>query len=216
MGGKLKEIKKKNAFRKSIIIAASVLIIAIAAYFLFSKYSKKESSAVEKSIAVLPFKNLSADASQEYFSEGMMDEILNHLYKIGGLIVISRTSSMTYKDSKKTSKEIAEELGVGNLLEGSVQKDGDHIRIIIQLINGKDDHLWAETYVREFKDVFAVQSDIAKQVAAALKIKIDPGTKSRIEYIPTTNASAYNLYLRSKDPALNYDSLKILLEKLYS
>lgn len=217
MSGKLKEIKKKNSIRRNIIIAASVLIIAIAAYFLYSKYSKRESNKVEKSIAVLPFKNLSADSSQEYFSEGMMDEILNHLYKIGGLNVISKTSSMTYKDSKKTINEIAEELGVGNLLEGSVQKDGNHIRIIVQLINAKtDDHLWAETYVREFKDVFAVQSDIAQQVASALKVKIDAGTKSRIEYIPTTNTSAYNLYLQSKETfsRINDEDWKELLEKV--
>lgn len=102
------------------------------------------------------------------------------------------------------------------MLEGSVQKDGDHIRIIVQLINGKtDDHLWAETYVREFKDVFSVQSEIAQKIAAALKVKIDPATKSRIDYIPTENTSAYNLYLQSKDKFPN-DGIgwKGLLEKV--
>ena len=105
------------------------------------------------------------------------------------------------KTAKKTSKEIANELGVGNLLEGSVQKEGDHIRIIVQLINGKtDQHLWAETYDREFKDVFAIQSDIAQQIAAALKVKIDPDVKERIEKKPTENTEAYNLYLQAMDP----------------
>jgi adenylate cyclase len=206
MSGKLKEVRKKNSVRRNTIIAVSILMIAIAAYFLFSKYFTRPNKDIEKSIAVIPFIIISADPQQEYFAVGMMDEILNHLYKIGGLNVISRTSSMAYKDSKKTSKEIANELGVGNLLEGSVQKDGDHIRIIVQLINGKtDDHLWAETYVREFKDVFAIQSEIAQKVASALKIKIDPETKSRIEYIPTENTSAYNLYLVSKEKFSNND-----------
>ena len=209
-----KPIKKKTIY----VTAFGILIGLIAAYFLFFNKQTNQTdfkkANVEKSIVVLPFRNISNDPQQEYFAEGMMDEVLNHLYKIGGLIVISRTSSMTYKDSKKTSKEIAEELGVGNLLEGSVQKDGDHIRIIVQLINGKtDDHLWAETYVREFKDVFAIQSDIAKQVASALKVKIDAGTKSRIEYIPTTNTSAYNLYLLARKKELQ-DGWKELLEKV--
>ncbi len=146
----------------------------------------------------MPFANISNDINQQYFADGMMDEILNHLYKIGGINVISRTSSMAYKDSKKTAKEIANELGVGNLLEGSVSKDGDSIRIIVQLINGKtDEHLWAETYIRKIKDVFAIQSDIAQQIAAALKVNIDAGTKDRIEYIPTQNTSAYTTYLKS-------------------
>jgi TolB-like protein len=171
---------------------------------------------IEKSIAIVPFRNMSNDPQQEYFVEGMMDEILNHLYKIGGLNVISRTSSMAYKDSKKTSKQIASELGVANLLEGSIQKDGDHIRIIVQLINGEtDQHLWAETYDREFKEVFRTQSEIAQNIAAALKLKIDPATKSRIEYIPTENTSAYNLYLQSKEKALKDNkSWKELLEKV--
>jgi adenylate cyclase len=211
---KLDPSGKKKTIRENFTIAASVLILLLGAIFLYIKYFSKKNSPVEKSIAVLPFINMSNDAQQEYFAQGMMDEILNHLYKIGGLNVISRTSSMAYKDSKKTSKEIANELGVGNLLEGSVQKDGDHIRIIVQLISGKtDDHLWAETYVREFKDVFAVQSDIAQQVASALKVKIDPGTKSRIEYIPTTNTSSYNLYLLARKKELQ-DEWKELLEKV--
>jgi TolB-like protein len=206
MEGKLKEKKKKNSAVRNLVIAAAVLIVALGSYFLYSKYLKKEGNAVEKSIAVLPFKNLSGDTSQEYFSEGMMDEILNHLYKMGGLNVISKTSSMAYRGSKKTSKQIAEELGVASLLEGSVQKNGDHIRIIVQLINGKtDEHVWAETYDREFKDVFAVQSDIAQQVAASLKVKINPGVKQRIEKRPTENTEAYNLYLQAIDLNLPFD-----------
>jgi adenylate cyclase len=198
MAGKLKKdiSKRKNTFRKYVIVGASVFILLIAGILLYLKYFNHQNYAIEKSIAVLPFVNMSTDPQQDYFADGMMDEILNHLYKMGGLKVTSRTSSLTYKGSKKTSTEIANELGVANLLEGSVQKDGDHIRIIAQLINGKtDDHLWAETYVRDFKDVFSIQSDIAQQIASALKIKIDPSVKERIESKPTENTEAYRLYL---------------------
>jgi len=214
MEGKLKEIKKKNTYRTSIIIAASVLIIAIAAYFLYTKYVAQQNNEIEKSIAILPFRNMSND-SLNYFADGMMDEILNNLYKIGGLNVISQSSSIAYKDSKKSYKEIADELGVGNLLYCSVQKDRDTIRIIGRLINAKTgQQLWSDNYKREFKDVFFLQSDIAQKIAAALKVKIDPETKSRIEYIPTTNTSAYNLYLLSKKKFHDRESWKALLEKV--
>ena len=219
-----KQIRTGKPIRKkTIYVAAFIILIGlIAAYFLFFNKQKNQTAVknanAEKSIAVLPFRNISSDPQQEYFAEGMMDEVLNHLYKIGGLIVISRTSSMVYKDSKKTSKEIANELGVRNLLEVSVQKDGDRIRIIVQLINGQTaQHVWAETYDREFKDVFTIQSDIAQQIAAALKVKIDAATKSKIEYVPTENTSAYNLYLQSKEKPSGGDygkSWKELLEKV--
>lgn len=213
----------KPVKKKTIYVAAFVILIGlIAAYFFFFNKQTNQTAVnkanAEKSIAVLPFRNISNDPQQEYFAEGMMDEVMNHLYKIGGLVVISGTSSMVYKDSKKTSKEIANELGVGNLLEGSVQKDGDRIRIIVQLINGQTaQHVWVETYDREFKDVFSIQSDIAQQIAAALKVKIDAATKSRIEYAPTENTSAYNLYLQSKTKPSSGDygkSWKELLEKV--
>ena len=217
MSGKLKHDQKtrKTRLRKKLAWVFLILILVIAGIFFISKYRNGQRSVVDNSIAVIPFLNMGNDIKQEYFAQGMMDEILNHLYKIGGLNVISRTSSMAYKDSKKTTREIAAELGVGNLLEGSVQKDGDRVRIIIQLINGKtDEHLWAETYDREFKDIFAIESDIAQQVAAALKIKIDAGTKSRIEYVPTENASAYNIYLQAKEKfSTDYEAWKKLLEE---
>ena len=208
MSGKLKDdrSKKKKALGRNFAIAASLLIILTVIILLSTKYFTKEKSVAEKSIAIIPFRNMSNDPQQEYFAEGMMDEILNHLYKIGGLNVKSKTSSMAYKDSKKTSKEIANELGVENLLEGSVQIEGDQIRIIVRLINGKNDqHLWDETYDREFKDVFYIQSDIAQQIAAALKVKIDPDVKERIENKPTNNTEAYNLYLQSLNPNIDFD-----------
>ncbi len=128
---------------------------------------------VEKSIAVLPFLNLSNDPEQEYFSDGMVDEILDRLFKVGELKVISRTSSMRYKNTKLTLKEIAHELDVSAILEGSVQKIGKNVRITVQLIDTKtDSHLWSEIYDRELSDVFAIQSEVAQNVARALKATI--------------------------------------------
>lgn len=197
MEGKLKEPKRKNIFGLNVLIAALVVIIALTAYL---NYSQQNDLHLEKSIAVLPFTNMSNDPEQEYFAEGTMDEILNHLFKIGGLKVVSRTSSMSFKDSKKTTKEIAEELGVANLLEGSVQKNGDSIRIIVKLINGKtDQQLWGDAYNKEYKDIFAIQSDIAERIASELKIKIDPDLKRRIEYVPTENTKAYTLILQAAE-----------------
>lgn len=213
MSGKLKGLTvPKMASGKQIVIGISVVFLLIAGILIFRKSVYHQNVAEEKSIAVLPFVNMSSDPQQEYFADGMMDEILNHLYKIGGLKVISRSSSLTYKGSKKTSTEIANELGVANLLEGSVQKDGDHIRIIAQLINGKtDDHLWADTYVREFKDIFSIQSDIAQRIAFALKVKIAPAVKERIESKPTENTEAYSLYLKAQNEE-NLEDYKLFLE----
>jgi TolB-like protein/lipoprotein NlpI len=201
MEGKLKKpSSKKKTIQRNYMIAASFFVLLIASWFLYVKYFKLKNVNVEKSIAVLPFVNMSSDTQQDYFAEGVMDEILNHLFKMGSLNVISRTSSMVYKDSKKTSKQIANELGVENLLEGSVQKNGDSIRIIVKLINGKTDaQLWSDSYDEGYKNVFAIQSDIAEKVASELKIKIDPSLKKRIEYVPTKNTDAYNLILQAAD-----------------
>ena len=194
--------RKRN---KAIYVTAVLLTMGlITTYFLFFNKHKQtnlvagDKPPAEKSIAVIPFRNMSNNPQQEYFAEGMMDEVLNHLYKIGDLNVISRTTSIAYKDSKKKSTEIASELGVVYLLEGSVQKEDEKIRIIVQLIDGTTDkHLWAETYDREFRDVFAIQSDIARQIATALKLKIDPAVGKRIDAQPTKNTEAYNLYLQA-------------------
>jgi TolB-like protein len=176
-------------------------------------HNNRPKSDIAKSIAVLPFLNMSSDPQQAFFADGMMDEILNHLYKIGGLKVVSRTSSLIYKGRVKNSTEIARELGVGNLLEGSVQRDGDSIRIIVQLINGSaDDHIWAETYVRKFKDIFSIQSDIAQQIALSLKVKIDPSVKERIESEPTKNTEAYSLYLKAQEQGFDSKQSKLQLE----
>ncbi|MCI0526543.1 MAG: hypothetical protein L0Y56_03700, partial [Nitrospira sp.] len=148
-------------------------------------------------IAVLPFVNLSRDEKDEYFSDGMTEEMISQLSKISSLEVIARTSVMTYKGTSKKIDEIGRELEVGAVLEGSVRKVGNQLRITTQLINTQNQaHLWSEDYDRELKDVFVIQGDIAKRVAEALKVQLLAGEKQQIETKGTKNLEAYNLYLK--------------------
>ena len=141
---------------------------------------------------------MSPNKDQEYFSDGIMDEILMHLFKIGGLEVKSRTSVMQYKGTVKTVPQIAQELGVAHILEGSVRKSEDRIKITVQLIDAKNDrHLWAESYDRNLKDVFEIQSEVAQEIANALKAEITPEVFEQIESVPTKNIEAYDLYLQA-------------------
>jgi len=150
-------------------------------------------------IAVLPFANISQDPGDEYFADGMTEELISTMSKIRGLRVIARTSVMGYKGGQKKISEVAKELGVGTVLEGSVRKAGDRLRITAQLIDSQtSDHLWAESYDRELKDVFAIQSDISKTVADALKVQLLTGDKEKIEKEPTKNTEAYLLYLKGR------------------
>ena len=192
-------VEKKSSKKILFPIAAIVIILALSGIYFFKFYSKSEKTVDAKSIAVLPFINLSSDKNDEYFADGMCDEILTNLSKIGNLKVISRTSVMQYKNTKKNLREIAGELGVNNILEGSVQKSNDRIRINVQLINAKtDEHLWAESYDRENKDVFTIQSEIAKKIAQAMHATLSEKEKSLVELKPTENLQAYDLYLRGK------------------
>lgn len=150
----------------------------------------------KKSIAVLPFANLSSDPEQEYFSDGITEDIITQISKIHELKVISRTSIAQYKKSEKSSTEIGAELKVAFLLEGSVRKAGNKLRITAQLINASaDEHMWAETYDRELTDIFSIQTEIAQNVASELKAKLTAAEQSRISKKPTDNIEAYNLYL---------------------
>jgi TolB-like protein/Tfp pilus assembly protein PilF len=152
-----------------------------------------------KSIAVLPFDNLSPNRDDEYFSDGMTEEIIATLTKIGGLKVISRTSVMRYKDSEKGLREIAKELGVATILEGSARQAEGRVRITAQLIDARaDEPLWAETYERELEGIFAIQSDVALQIAGALKAELSPAEKNQIEKKPTENVQAYDLFLMGR------------------
>ena len=154
---------------------------------------------VAKSIAVLPFENLSSDKDNAYFATGMQDEILTRLAGIHDLKVISRTSTEQYASRPPNLKIVGEQLGVATLLEGSVQKANGKVRINLQLIDAaSDSHLWAENYDRDLKDVFAVQSDVAEKVADALKAQLLPAESVRIARIPTQNQAAYDLYLKGR------------------
>ena len=140
---------------------------------LFRHNEKPTLPIVEKSVAVLPFDNLSNDPEQEYFSDGMVDAILDHLFKVGELKVISRTSTMRYKKTQLSLKEIAHELGVSAILEGSVQKIGNNVRITAQLIDTRTDtHLWSGTYDKTLTDVFSVYSEVAQNIARELKVTL--------------------------------------------
>jgi TolB-like protein/class 3 adenylate cyclase/Flp pilus assembly protein TadD len=153
--------------------------------------------ATEKSIAVLPFENLSRDPDNAYFADGIQQEILTRLAKIADLRVISRTSTQHYKSAPKNLPDIAKQLGVANILQGSVQKVADQVRVNVQLINAQtDSHLWAETYDRKLTDIFVVESDIAKGIAESLQAKLTGHEEQALAFKPTNNPEAYDAYLR--------------------
>ena len=157
-------------------------------------------SIPEKSIAVLPFENFSTDKENAFFADGIQDEVLTYLAKVADLKVISRTSVMQYKNAAmRNVREIAQQLGVANVLEGSVQRSGNRVRVTAQLIDARTDtHVWAERYDRDLADVFAIQSEIAKKIADQLQAKISVSEKAAIEKAPTTDLLAYDLYLRAQ------------------
>jgi TolB-like protein/Tfp pilus assembly protein PilF len=165
-----------------------------------SESSTGAKSAIrDKSIAVLPFENLSRDPDNAYFAEGIQDEILARLSKIADLKVISRTSTQKYKSAPDNLREIAKQLGVANIVEGSVQKAADQVRVNVQLINALNDaHLWSDIYDRKLTDIFAVESDIAKTIADTLQAKLTGAEKQMIAAQPTSDTTAYELYLKGR------------------
>jgi TolB-like protein/Tfp pilus assembly protein PilF len=186
----------RNALAGGVLALALWGVVATAWYALYGGAAALE-AVDRKSVAVLPFANVGGDPENEYFSDGITGDIIAHLSKIADLKVISRTSVMQYKSTEKNLPEIGEELGVATILEGEVQRAGDRIRINAQLIDAEsDDHLWAEQYDRQLTDVFAIQSDVARQIATALKLTLTPGEKGQLEKQPTDNLEAYEYYLR--------------------
>jgi TolB-like protein len=192
--------KRRTRVRWSVIAIALVLLAGIVGGFvILSKRSPKSiSSAVpEKSIAVLPFENLSSDKENAYFADGVQDEILTRLSKIADLRVISRTSTQHYKSAPENLPEIAKQLGVANILEGSVQRSGDAVRVNVQLIKAANDsHLWADTFDRKLTDIFSVESEVAKAIADHLRAKLTGQEEQVIAAKPTDNPDAYDAYLR--------------------
>ena len=177
------------------------LVAIVAGIAIFSLYRMRSTlTAPEKSIAVLPFENLSDDKENAYFTEGVGDEILTDLAKIADLKVISRTSVMQYKSGLvRNLREIGQQLGVAHLLEGSVQRAGGKVRVNAQLIDARNDaHLWAQTYDRDLADVFAIQSEVAQAIADQLNAKLSPEEKAAIKQAPTADLVAYDLYVRAE------------------
>ena len=204
--------KKLKAQRKWILISTATIVLTLLALFLPNLLKSKTGSfaGTDKSIAVLPFVNMSNDTLQQYISDGITEDIITQLSKIGDLKVISRTSVMEYKGIKKNIKEIADELGVATILEGSVRKEGNVLRITAQLINAKtDEHLWSESYDRNSSEIFTIQSEVAKHIANALNVKLVTDERA------TDNVEAYEDYLKAKKLPLfqRVDPLLAVLKK---
>jgi len=185
--------------RRWIYVAIIAGALSVGLFFLGRYTATNVANLPAKSIAVLPFENLSRDPDNAYFTEGIQDEILARLAKIADLKVISRTSTQRYKSSPDDLPQIAKRLGVSNILEGSVQKTADRVRVTVQLIHAPTDaHLWGETYDRTLTDVFAAESDIAKAIAATLQAKLSGSEQHALTARPTENTEAHQLYLRGR------------------
>ncbi len=201
-------VKPTGAARTLVYFAVFFItaVIATVLYFGFLKKASAKAASDDRSVAVVPFDNLSKDPSQDYMSDGVMETILSHLNKIQGLRLPSRTTMMTYKGTKKTIRQIASELGVRFVLEGSVLRVGNTVRINAQLIDGDtDEHVWSEYYDRNASDLLNIQSEVAQQIASNLKVQIQPLAKASIEARPTENQEAYDLYLKARQ-LKSYDS----------
>ena len=173
------------------------LLLALAVGLSLTVWNRKPKVVIPKSIAVLPFENLSPDPDNAYLADGIEEEILTRLASIADLKVISRTSTQSYQSKPRNLSQIAKQLGVANILEGSVQKAGDQVRVNVQLINAEtDSHLWAETFDRKLTDIFGVESEIAKRIAESLQAKLTGREKQALAVKPTNNPEAYDAYLR--------------------
>jgi TolB-like protein/Tfp pilus assembly protein PilF len=186
---------------KEVILHSTVVICAAIGLVFYANRPKLETITIDaNSIAVLPFENLSSSKEDEYFSDGVTEDILTQLSKIEKLKVVSRTSVMKYKHSTKSAREISVELGVETLLEGSVRRFGNRVRIVAQLIDAKTDkHLWAETYDRELKDIFLIQTEVASRIAASLKTELSSADREKLKWNPTNDVNAYGFYLEGRE-----------------
>ena len=198
---------RKQTIRWAVVSGLCVAAVAIA-WFVFSGYAGfvfhnrvNDLVPTEKSIAVLPFDNIGPNKDDGYFADGVQDEILNNLAKIAQLKVISRTSVMQYRgDNKRDLRQIAGALGVANVLEGTVRRNGNHVRVSTELVDARNDNtIWADSYDRDLTDIFAIQSEIAQTVASRLSARLSPEERKDIEERPTNNLEAYDLYLQAKE-----------------
>src|SRR5438093_10786227 len=190
---------KSHAWIYVVVVAGaiSVSLFFLGRYTARNGSSASSSATLGKSIAVLPFESLSDDKANAYFATGIQDEIMTRLAKIAGLKVISRTSTQQYQSKPGNLSEIAKQLGVANILEGSVQKAGDQVRVNVQLIRADhESHLWTETYDRKLTDIFGVENDVAKSIAQSLQAKLSGREEQAFGVKPTSNPDAYDAYLR--------------------
>ena len=200
ISGKLKEAGKKSSAKTWIVLLTAIAVVALAIFFILDHTKNKtEYTDQYKSVVVLPFENYTDDAENEGLINGITEEITTQLAKVSGIKVIGRTSAVLFKTSKKSLDQIAEVLGVSAYLEGSVQKVGNKVRITAQLIDAKtQDHIWADHYDRDLKDIFAMQSEVAQQIATQLHVKLTEEDKDRINKNPTTNIEAYKFYRKGR------------------
>lgn len=196
------EVQPVSRARAALLVSAGIAAALGVGYLLYSGPLRgvfRAEPEPGRSIAVLPFENMGADPDTEYFSDGVTEDVITQLSKLDDLKVISRTSIMQYKDNDKPLRQIAEELDVATVLEGSVRREGERVRIVAQLIDARtDDHLWAETYDRDVHDIFDIQSDVARKITTALDFHLSPDQRERIERKPTTDLEAYDLYLQGR------------------
>src|SRR5262245_26019773 len=198
-----------------VLIATGVVISAATGSFLLPRVAAHK---VDKSIAVLPFENLSDEKENAYFADGIQDDVLTNLSKIGDLKVISRTSVMQYRGRPSNVRDIGKALGVSNILEGSVRRVGNRVRVNVQLIDANtDEHVWANDYDRDVTDVFAIQSDLAHEIANALQAKLSPAEKTQMTQKPTENGEAYLAFVQAHDLSCAVEDLAKLKqsEQLY-
>jgi len=194
-----------------ILVATGVIISAAAGFFLLPRVSAHK---IDKSIAVLPFENLSDEKENAYFADGIQDDVLTNLSKIGDLKVISRTSVMPYRGKASNVREIGKALGVATILEGTVRRVGNRVRVSVQLINAdSDEHIWAEDYDRDLTDVFAIQTDLSQKIAGELRAKLSPSEKAQIERRPTENGEAYLAFVQGHDLFTRSDKFRANTEK---
>src|SRR5438874_271178 len=199
--------------RRNIImlVVTGVAISAAAGFFLLPRVSAHK---IDKSIAVLPFENLSEEKENVYFADGIQDDVLTNLSKIGDLKVISRTSVMPYRGKASNVREIGKALGVATILEGTVRRVGNRVRVSVQLINAdSDEHIWAEDYDRDLTDVFAIQTDLSQKIAGELRAKLSPTEKAQIERKPTENGEAYLAFVQGHDLMTRPDKFRGESEK---
>jgi TolB-like protein len=179
-----------------LLVTAGAVISAAAGFFLLPRASARK---VDKSVAVLPFQNLSDEKANAYFAEGIQNEILTKLARVRDLKVISRTSTAKYQSKPDNLKTVAQELGVSTILEGTVQRAGDKVRVNVQLIDARDDtHLWAKSYDREYKDVLQVESEVSQEIADALQANLSPSESNALALTRTHDTEAYDLFLRGE------------------